>query len=269
MPSSTTRRQFVARATGVSLAALLPQGVFSDSSVAQSVVVRPDSEIGTVRPEFHSHFAEHLGSCVYGGIWVGKNSPIPNVNGYRKAAVDYLKELGDPRAAVAGRLLCRRLPLARRHRAGGEAAQARQRQLGTIPSRTTASALHEFIGFCRLIGAEPYFAANVGTASPQELRDWIEYCNFPTGSTLADERAANGSPEPFRVHYWGVGNEAVGLRRQHYRPDRCRRRLPPLATLCAPFGGNDAYSWSAAGRAATTPPGPADSWTRCRARASR
>ena len=69
---------------------------------------------------------------------------------------------------------------------------------------------HEFIELCRLIGAEPYLAGNVGSGTPQEMRDWMEYCNYPSGSTLSDERAANGSPEPFNVRFWGVGNENWG-----------------------------------------------------------
>jgi alpha-N-arabinofuranosidase len=69
---------------------------------------------------------------------------------------------------------------------------------------------HEFVGLCRLIGAEPYLAGNVGSGTPAELRDWMEYCNFASGSTLSDERTANGSREPFGVKYWGVGNENWG-----------------------------------------------------------
>src|SRR5438270_8375388 len=66
------------------------------ASAAQRVIVRGEEEIGAIRPEFHGHFAEHLGACVYGGLWVGRGSKIPNVNGYRKQAVDYLRELGVP-----------------------------------------------------------------------------------------------------------------------------------------------------------------------------
>src|SRR6266496_2346466 len=62
----------------------------------QRVTIQTATEIGPVRPEFHGHFAEHLGSCVYGGLWVGKKSSIPNINGYRKQAVDYLRALGIP-----------------------------------------------------------------------------------------------------------------------------------------------------------------------------
>ena len=70
--------------------------------------------------------------------------------------------------------------------------------------------IHEFIGLCRLIGAEPYFAGNVGSGSPAELRDWVEYCNYPSGSTLADERAANGSPEPFQREVLGRRQRIAG-----------------------------------------------------------
>jgi len=83
--------------------------------------------------------------------------------------------------------------LARRHRSRGQAAQARNIWWGNYVEDNSFGT-HEFIRFCRLIGAEPYFAANVGSGSPREMRDWIEYCNFPSGSALADERSANGSP---------------------------------------------------------------------------
>jgi len=91
-----TRRQFVRKATALAMAPLFPRSIWAQSANTQRVLVRADVEIGLVRPGFHGHFAEHLGSCVYGGLWVGKNSPIPNINGYRKQAVEYLRELGVP-----------------------------------------------------------------------------------------------------------------------------------------------------------------------------
>jgi len=68
----------------------------------------------------------------------------------------------------------------------------------------------EFIQLCRMIGAQPYLAGNVGSASPEEMRDWVEYCNFPGGTTLSDMRVKNGAKEPFAVRYWGVGKESWG-----------------------------------------------------------
>src|SRR5436305_10420620 len=95
MTSKLSRRHFTGAAAAASLTALLPR-VGAAPATGQKVMVLADAPIGTVRPEFHSHFAEHLGSCVYGGLWVGKNSPIPNIDGYRKDAVTWLKELGVP-----------------------------------------------------------------------------------------------------------------------------------------------------------------------------
>ncbi len=209
MASDLTRRTLIKTGAAAAVAAWLPQRILGDPSTGRKAIVHADDEIATVRPEFHSHFAEHLGSCVYGGLWVGKKSPVPNIDGFRKAAVDYLKELGVPVLRWPGGCFADDYhwrdgigPLAKRPKSVNInwGNYVEDNSFGT----------HEFIALCRLIGAEPYFAANVGTGSPQEMRDWIEYCNFPSGSTLSDERAANGSPEPFRVNYWGVGNELWG-----------------------------------------------------------
>jgi alpha-N-arabinofuranosidase len=208
MSSQLSRRQFARTAAAAGLAALLPRGVAA-ASTAKKAVIHADDEIGRVRPEFHGHFAEHLGSCVYGGMWVGRNSPIPNVNGFRKAAVDALKELGVPVLRWPGGCFADDY----HWREGIGPAAKRPKRVNIHWGNyveDNSFGTHEFVEFCRLIGAEPYFAANVGTGTPQEMRDWIEYCNFPKGSALSDERAANGSPDPFRVKYWGVGNELWG-----------------------------------------------------------
>jgi len=210
MAQSISRRQFVKSATALSAAAFLPtSSTASSTSSTQKVEIWVDDEIGLVRPDLHGQFAEHLGSCVYGGLWVGKNSPIPNIQGYRKQAVEYLRDLGVPVLRWPGGCFADDYhwrdgigPLSQRPRTvnihwGGN---VEDNSFGT----------HEFVGLCRLIGAEPYFAGNVGSGSPRELRDWIEYCNYPAGSTLSDERVTNGSKEPFNIRYWGIGNENWG-----------------------------------------------------------
>ncbi len=221
------------------IATLLPRGVFSATSAAKKAVIHADNEIGTVRPEFHSHFAEHLGSCTYGGIWVGKNSPIPNIDGFRKATVDYLKELGVPALRWPGGCFADDY----HWREGIGPAAKRGKHVNVNWGKyveDNSFGTHEFIGFCRLIGAEPYLAANVGTGTPQEMRDWIEYCNFPKGSTLSDERAANGSPEPFRVKYWGVGNELWGCG-GNFRPEQAAEEYRRFATFARLIGGREVY----------------------------
>jgi alpha-N-arabinofuranosidase len=203
-----SRRHFALAGAGAAAVIASRKG-FSFASQTQKVEIRARAEIGTIRPELHGHFAEHLGSCTYGGLWVGKNSPIPNINGYRRAAVEYLKAVGIPVLRWPGG--CFADDYHWRDGVGPDA--KRPKRVNTHWGSYTEDnsfGTHEFIGLCRLIGAEPYLAGNVGSGSPQELRDWVEYCNYPAGSTLADERAANGAKQPFGVKYWGVGNENWG-----------------------------------------------------------
>jgi len=209
MRAKMSRRSFVGDAAMVSLCTLIPPWAGDSTAATRKIVVRADSEIGTVRPEFHGHFAEHLGSCVYGGLWVGRKSPIPNINGYRRQAVEYLKELGIPVLRWPGGCFADDY----HWRDGIGPAEGRPKRVnihwgGYVEDGSFGT--HEFIGLCRLIGAEPYLAGNVGSGTPQEMRDWVEYCNMPLGSALAEERIKNGAKEPFHVRYWGVGNEAWG-----------------------------------------------------------
>ncbi len=112
----TNRRTFLTASSAALFTALSPPKGFGITTTDRKIELLPGETIATIRPELHSHFAEHLGSCIYGGIWVGPYSPIPNINGYRKSRVEYLKDSGRARSALARRLLRRRLSLARRHR---------------------------------------------------------------------------------------------------------------------------------------------------------
>ncbi len=243
---STSRRFFLATTAGAAAALAFPAD-------EQKVEIQTGSQIGTVRPELHSHFAEHLGSCVYGGLWVGKNSSVPNIEGYRKQAVEDLKRLGIPVLRWPGGCFADDY-----HWRDGIGPAAKRPKRVNIHwgnyTEDNSFGTHEFIGLCRLIGAEPYLAGNVGSGTPEELRDWIEYCNYPSGSTLSDERAANGSPEPFRVRYWGVGNENWGCGGSmtggeyatHYRRFMTYIRTfggtAPFLIACGPNRGDAAWT---------------------------
>jgi len=253
LATKLTRRQFIARGAALGAAAALPLRLWPQTSGAQHVVIRADEEIGVIRPELHGQFAEHLGSCIYGGLWVGKDSRISNINGYRRQAIDYLHELGIPVLRWPGGCFADDY----HWREGIGAPERRPKRVnihwgGYVEDNSFGT--HEFMGLCRLIGAQPYLAGNVGSGSPSELRDWIEYCNYPSGSALSDERAANGSPEPFGVRYWGVGNESWGcggdMRPEEYADEFRRysvylRSFGPTRPFLIASGpnGNDA-GWS-------------------------
>ncbi|MBD3181009.1 alpha-N-arabinofuranosidase [Candidatus Poribacteria bacterium] len=174
-----------------------------------SIMVHLDESIGIINPNIYGHFAEHLGRCIYEGIWVGEDSTIPNTNGIRNDVVEALKHIKPPVIRWPGGCFADDY-----HWEDGIGPRENRPRTVNIHwgqvIDTNAFGTHEFIEFCRMVGAEPYICGNVGSGSPREMRDWVEYCNFPGDSTRARQRADNGHPEPFRVKYWGVGNENWG-----------------------------------------------------------
>ena len=175
----------------------------------QKVVVLPQEPIGTINPYLHGHFAEHLGELIYPGVCVPLDSPIPNTGGIRHDVVEALKPLEIPVLRWPGGCFADDY-----HWRDGigpyEKRPVRVNRHWGMTEERGQFGTHEFVTFCRLLGAEPYFAGNVGSGTPAELRDWVEYCNFAGRSTLADERRANGAEEPFGVRWWGIGNENWG-----------------------------------------------------------
>ena len=241
MNAAMSRRDFLAGAAALSVSAVAARQLPTPASASsvQRLLVRTDDEIGLIRPELHGQFAEHLGSCVYGGLWVGPHSRIPNLNGYRKQAVDYLRELGIPVLRWPGG--CFADDYHWRDGIGPVAQRPKRVNIhwgGYVEDGSFGT--HEFIGLCRLIGAQPYLAGNVGSGSPEELRNWIEYCNMPAGSTLAEERARNGSPEPFQVRYWGIGNENWGCG-GNMRPEVYADLYRRFAVYVREFGGTKPF----------------------------
>jgi alpha-L-arabinofuranosidase len=180
------------------------------------IELAPEKAGAVINPHIYGHFIEHLGGVIYDGIWVGRNSRIPNVDGMRKQFIDDMKRIGAPNLRWPGGCFADGYhwrdgigPAAKRPRTYNY--WERQMPPGTHATETNQFGVHEFMRLCRLIGAEPYLAANVGSGTPSEFQNWVSYCNAPVGTvSLADERAANGDKEPFRVKYWGVGNESWG-----------------------------------------------------------
>jgi alpha-N-arabinofuranosidase len=208
------RRRFLETAAAAGVAAL--SGVRTLQAADTEIQVDPTAPGPRISPHVYGHFVEHLGGVVYDGIWVGPDSKIPNVGGLRQRFVEDLKRLGAPNLRWPGG--CFADGYHWRDGIGAPAARPRTYNYwdylmpaGRRATETNAFGLHEFVRLCRLVGAEPYLAANVGSGTPQEFHDWVSYCNAPVGTlSLADERARHGDREPFNVRYWGVGNESWG-----------------------------------------------------------
>lgn len=174
------------------------------------ITVKINERIGDISPLIYGHFAEHIGGVIYGGIWVGKDSPIPNVNGLRLDIIEKLKRISPSVIRWPGGCFAECYDW----RDGiGEKRPIRPswwtRDDGLYESNEFGT--HEFMELCALVGAEPYLAVNVTSETPMDARNWIDYCNSPAGkTTLASEREKNGSKEPFDVKFIGVGNENWG-----------------------------------------------------------
>ena len=174
------------------------------------LTIQAGETLGTISPYLHGHFAEHLGRCCYDGLFVGLDSKIPNQHGFRTDAIEAMKAMGVPQLRWPGGCFADSYhwrdgigPVEGRPRTWAESCG-----LNVVEDNTLGT--HEFITLCRLIGADPYLAGNVGSGSAQELADWAHYCNGSADTTLVRERAANGHPDPMGVKFWGVGNENWG-----------------------------------------------------------
>jgi alpha-N-arabinofuranosidase len=225
------RREFLTAALGGG-AALIGRGsvvarkplsmIRSSQSADSRIEVLLSEPIGRIAPEIYGHFAEHLGGVVYDGIWVGEDSKIPNVGGIRKSLVDAMQRIKPsvvrwPGGCFADSYNWRdgigpRKDRPRRTNFWHEAREwPGEPPDGPWKYDTNHFGTNEFVRFCRLVGAQPYMAANLRSLTARDFYEWVEYCNSPAGSTtLAEMRAAGGEREPFKVRFWGVGNESWG-----------------------------------------------------------
>lgn len=162
---------------------------------------------GHINKELHGQFIEFLGECIYDGIWVGEDSAVPNYQGLRKDTVDALKELEPPVIRWPGGCYADTY-----HWKNGVGPRENRpvtynENFGTYELDSNQFGTHEFMKLCELVGAKPWLNINMMTGSTAEMRDWMEYCNREEETTLAKERAQNGSETPFHVELWGIGNE--------------------------------------------------------------
>lgn len=217
------------------------------------LTIDPGREIGTIAPELYGHFSEHLGRCIYDGIFVGKDSDIPNVNGMRTDVVEALKALKLPVLRWPGGCFADEY----HWRDGIGPLEDRRRMVNTNWGgvvEDNSFGTHEFMELCEQIGCEPYIAVNMGSGTVQEAAEWIEYMTASGESTLARLREKNGRKEPWKVKYIGIGNESWGCggsmeplyyaseykKFQQFCKDYDGNRLYKIA--CGPSG--DDYNWT-------------------------
>src|ERR1700758_4465897 len=159
----------------------------------------------TIDRNLFGQFAEHLGYGIYGGIWVGPDSPIPNTRGIRNDVVGALKAIKVPNVRWPGGCFADEYHW--RKSIGPQRSVTLNPNWGGVTEANTFGT-HEFMDFVDQIGAEAYVSVNVGSGTPREASEWLEYMTTGQPTTLQKERAANGHPAPYKVPYLGIGNES-------------------------------------------------------------
>ncbi|HEV2473406.1 MAG TPA: alpha-N-arabinofuranosidase, partial [Chthonomonadales bacterium] len=174
-----------------------------------TLTVLTNQVLGTISPRLYGHFAEHIGRCCYDGLWSGTPTQTGE-SGFRNDVANALTEMPIPLLRWPGGCYADHY----HWRDGVGPAAERPRRLGLSCGFSVEDdnslGTDEFLTLCGRIGAEPYLAGNVGSGSPQEMCDWLEYCNCALDTSLTRLRASNGRTQGWNVPLWGVGNENYG-----------------------------------------------------------
>lgn len=218
------------------------------------LIINPSKKQSKINKEIYGHFSEHLGRCIYEGIYVGEDSPIPNKNGMRTDVVEALKHIRIPVLRWPGGCFADEY-----HWKDGIGPKETRKKMinthwgGVVEDNSFGT--HEFFELCEQLGCEAYVNGNLGSGTVQEMSEWVEYITFEGVSPMADLRKKNGHEKPWKLDFFGVGNENWGCggnmnpdfyaneyRRyqtyvRNYHPDH------PIHKICC--GANvDDYEWT-------------------------
>ncbi|MCI3920861.1 alpha-N-arabinofuranosidase [Paenibacillus sp. TRM 82003] len=219
------------------------------------IVVNVDAPKGTIDRNIYGHFSEHLGRCIYEGLWVGEDSSIPNTNGLRNDVVEALKKMKIPVLRWPGGCFADEY----HWKDGVGPRENRKRMVNTHWGGVVENnhfGTHEFLMLCEMLECEPYINGNVGSGTVQEMSEWVEYMTFDGVSPMAEWRQANGREKPWKVKYFGVGNENWGCG-GNMRPEFYADLYRQFQTYVRNYGDNkihkiacgansDDYAWTEA-----------------------
>jgi alpha-N-arabinofuranosidase len=237
------------------LITILSLFALSTSVLSQTSTLTVDaSNLRTkIDKNIYGQFSEHLGNCIYGGIWVGENLKIPNTKGIRNDVATALKKVKIPLLRWPGGCFADEYHWKDGIGPRGNRPSMINTNWGGV-TEDNSFGTHEFLEFCRQIGCEPCFSGNVGSGTVQELSQWVEYVNSDNVSPMTDLRKQNGRDSSWGVKYWGIGNENWGCggnMRPEYYADQARRfgtymhnygNNKIFKIACGPAG--DDYNWT-------------------------
>src|SRR5699024_304327 len=203
------------------------------------VIINADIELGKINKNIYGHFAEHLGRGIYEGIWVGEDSPIPNTNGVRNDVVEALRNINIPVLRWPGGCFADEY----HWKDGIGPRENRKRMVNTHWGGVVENnhfGTHEFMMLCEMLDTDPYICGNVGSGTVQEMSEWVEYMTFDGESPMANLRKENGREKPWKLKYFGVGNENWGCG-GHMRPEFYADLYRQYQTYVRNYGDNQIY----------------------------
>lgn len=218
------------------------------------IFINEKNKKGHINPEIYGHFSEHLGRCIYEGLYVGENSDIPNVNGMRKDVVGALKEIKIPVLRWPGGCFADEY----HWKDGIGPKETRKKMINTHWGgvlEDNSFGTDEYFELCEQLGCKTYVNGNVGSGTVQEMSEWVEYITFSGVSPMADMRKANGHEKPWKIDYFGVGNENWGcggnmtpeyyanLYRRYQTYVRQYHKDAPIKKVCCGPNASD-YFWT-------------------------
>ena len=203
------------------------------------MLINTDDKQGHINREIYGNFSEHLGRCIYNGIYVGEDSDIPNIHGLRKDIIDALKNIKLPVLRWPGGCFADEY-----HWKDGIGDKNDRKKIintnwgGVVEDNSFGT--HEFMELCELVGCEPYIAGNVGSGTVRELSEWVEYMTFDGVSPMADLRKKNGHEKAWKLKYLGIGNENWGCG-GHMTPEYYADQYKQFANFCKNYNDNKLY----------------------------
>ena len=207
----------------------------SSESYKATIEIRLDQPRSVINRNIYGQFAEHLGRLIYEGLWVGEGSRIPNTRGLRNDVITALKELHVPVLRWPGGCFADEYHW--RDGIGPRDKRPRRPNASWGGVDTNAFGTHEFMDLCEMLGADAYINGNVGSGTPQEMMDWIEYMTSDSDSDLANLRRRNGRDKPWKIPYFAVGNETWGCG-GNMRPEYYADVYRQYATFIKDHSGN-------------------------------
>ena len=210
-----------------------------DASTANRLVIHADQGKHTINRNIYGHFSEHLGRCIYEGIWVGEDSSIPNTRGIRNDVVAALKKIKVPVLRWPGGCFADEYHWKDGIGPRGERPAMINTHWGGV-TENNHFGTHEFFELCDQLGCEPYICGNVGSGSVQEMMEWVEYMTSDAQSPMANLRRQNGREKPWKLKYFGVGNENWGCG-GNMTPDYYADQYSRYNTFVKNYSGNQIY----------------------------